>query len=90
MVCKRGRGWCPGRHSLRFTTYRLSRGRRQAQTADGLPRGRWPSVGMSSQIESASQSQFNSIHFFSKICLLDLIVNWIESNFARPKMKTPS
>ena len=28
MVCGRGHDWCPGHHSLRFTIYRISRGRR--------------------------------------------------------------
>ena len=57
MVCRRGRGCCPGRHSSRPTIYCLSRGRRQSPTADGLPRGRWPRVNMSCQFGSTPQIQ---------------------------------
>ena len=39
----RERGCCPGRHSLRFTIYRLGGGCRYCpHSHDGLPRQRWP------------------------------------------------
>ena len=46
----RERGCCPGRHSLRFTIYRLSRwfSRYFILHHDRLPRGHWPSENMPS------------------------------------------
>ena len=39
MVCRCGRGWCPGRHSLRFTIHRISRGRRQISNSRRIASG---------------------------------------------------
>ena len=36
----------------------------KAQAADGLPRGRWPSVKIPCQFGSTSQIKFNPINFF--------------------------
>ena len=58
----------------------------KAQTADGLPRGRRPSVNMPRQVGSTPHIQFNPIqnkYFWT-------VVSWIESNFPRPKMEMPS
>ena len=46
MIRSREHGCCPGRHSLRFTIYRLGGGRRYCSHSYGLPRGRWPRENM--------------------------------------------
>ena len=39
MVCRRGCDWCPGRQSLRFTIYRINRGRRQISNSRRIAPG---------------------------------------------------
>ena len=53
-VCGRGRGWCPGRHSLRFTIYRVRRGRRQSSSSRRI------AAGELAQGEHATSSYINS------------------------------
>ena len=60
----------------------------KAQTADGLPRGRWPSVNMPRQVGSTSFS--DSIQSTPEKLFLDFFVNWIESSFPRPEIEMPS
>ena len=52
----------------------------ETQTADGLARGRWPSVNMPCRVGSTPQIQFDSIDSIEKFfCLLGLLqVDWVE------------
>ena len=87
MVCRRGRGWCPGRHSLRFTIYRISCGRRQSSNSRRI------SSGALAQCEHATSSWINSsnsIRSNSKEVSLDFFFNWIEKSFTCPTMKMSS
>ena len=61
------------------------------QTAEGLPRGRWPSVNIPCQVASTLQIQFNPFQFSPKaVFFLYFFVNWVEPRFPRPTMKMPS
>ena len=66
MVCRCGRGRCPGRHSLRYTLYRLSRDCRQRPSSRRTATETLPQYehAMSSWINSSNSIQHNSI--FSK------------------------
>ena len=55
----------------------------EAQTADGLPRGRWPSVNMPRQVGSTPQIQFNPIqkkYFWTSLSIgvnrISLVPKW--------------
>ena len=62
MVCRCGRGWCPGRHSLRFTIHRISRGRRQISNSRRIASGALTQCEHpTSQVRSTPQFQFNPI-----------------------------
>ena len=60
----------------------------KAQTADGLPRERWPSVNIPRQVGSTTQIQFKRSSKYDSIFGL-FCQKWIESNFPRPKMEIP-
>ena len=79
MVCTRGRGWCPGRHLLRFAIYRLCCGHRQSLNSRRISS---ETLGLSSWTNSS-----NSIQSNSKESVLDLFVTWIESNSLAPQWK---
>ena len=90
MVYRRGRGWCPGRHSLRFTIYRFSRGRGQSlnsrRTASGMLAKCEHAMSISTNSSNSLQSNsFYLIFSTSIFVFLDLVVIWIESNFPRVK-----
>ena len=85
-VCRLGRGWCPGRHSLRFTIYRISRSRRQS------PNSRLIASGTLAQCEHAmptSPNSSKSIPFSTKISDFFRRLD-CGSNSPRPTMKMPS
>ena len=79
MVCRRGRGWCSGRHSQRFTIYRLSHGRRQSSNSPRIASGTLAKCehAMPSWINSSNSIQSTSIFSKSKhfrlLCQLDRI-----------------
>ena len=79
---RRRRGCCPGRHSLRFTMYGLSRGCRQS------PNSRWTASETLVQCEHAKLDEleitFDPLHKISIFGCCTAFVSWIESNFPRP------
>ena len=84
MVCRCG--WCPGRHSVGFTIYRLSRGHRQTMNS------RWIASGTLAQCEHAmptSPNSSKSIPFSTKISDFFRRLD-CGSNSPRPTMKMPS
>ena len=85
-MSRRGRGWCPGCHSLRFTILRISLGRRRRSNRRRI------ASGALAQCEHATSSWINSnsIQSNSKEVFLDFFFNWIESNSPRSTMKMPS
>ena len=57
----RERGCCPGRHSLKFTIYRLWGGyRKRPHSYDGLPRRRWHNENMSCKLDDILPFKSNS------------------------------
>ena len=87
MVCRCGRGWCPGRHSLRFTIHRISRGRRQISNSRRIASGALTQCEHpTSQVRSTPQFQFNPIQ--KKSFWTSLSIDF-ESNFHRPTMEMP-
>ena len=64
MVCRRGRGWCPGRYSWRFTIYRIIRCRRQSPNSRRISsRALAHSMNMPRQVGLTPQIQFKTSIF---------------------------
>ena len=85
MVCKRGRDWCLGRHSLRFTIYRISRGRRKTSNSRRIA-SRALAQGEHATSSCTNSNWIQSNPIFSKIKYFVLdFVNRIEWNSLDPR-----